>query len=56
MKVLRRYSTMSTQSSRGCPFNCECSDLIEIEGRPPRTEDAPQVLGNRFAYVASWAP
>jgi radical SAM superfamily enzyme YgiQ (UPF0313 family) len=38
------YSTMTVQCSRGCPFNCEFCDIIEIYGRRPRTKDAPQVL------------
>lgn len=39
-----RYSTMTVQYSRGCPFNCEFCDIIEIYGRRPRTKAVAQVL------------
>ncbi|WP_420239202.1 B12-binding domain-containing radical SAM protein [Telmatobacter bradus] len=39
-----RYSTMTVQYSRGCPFNCEFCDIIEIYGRKPRTKAVAQVL------------
>lgn len=39
-----RYSTMTVQYSRGCPFNCEFCDIIEIYGRQPRTKAVEQVL------------
>ena len=41
---LRHYSAMSVQYSRGCPFNCEFCDIIEIYGRVPRTKSNPQML------------
>jgi radical SAM superfamily enzyme YgiQ (UPF0313 family) len=41
---MRRYSTMTVQYSRGCPFNCEFCDIIEIYGRRPRTKAVQQVL------------
>jgi radical SAM superfamily enzyme YgiQ (UPF0313 family) len=41
---MRRYSTMAVQYSRGCPFNCEFCDIIEIYGRRPRTKAVKQVL------------
>lgn len=41
---MNRYSTMTVQYSRGCPFNCEFCDIIEIYGRRPRTKAVAQVL------------
>jgi radical SAM superfamily enzyme YgiQ (UPF0313 family) len=41
---MNRYSTMTVQYSRGCPFNCEFCDIIEIYGRRPRTKAIRQVL------------
>jgi radical SAM superfamily enzyme YgiQ (UPF0313 family) len=41
---MNRYSTMTVQYSRGCPFNCEFCDIIEIYGRKPRTKAVAQVL------------
>lgn len=41
---LKRYSAMSVQYSRGCPFQCEFCDIIEIYGRTPRTKSNEQML------------
>jgi radical SAM superfamily enzyme YgiQ (UPF0313 family) len=41
---MNRYSTMAVQASRGCPFNCEFCDIIEIYGRRPRVKAVAQVL------------
>ena len=41
---LDRYASLSVQVSRGCPFNCEFCDIIEIFGRVPRVKAPAQVL------------
>jgi radical SAM superfamily enzyme YgiQ (UPF0313 family) len=41
---VKRYSAMSVQYSRGCPFQCEFCDIIEIYGRVPRTKSNEQML------------
>jgi radical SAM superfamily enzyme YgiQ (UPF0313 family) len=52
---LKRYSTMTVQYSRGCPFNCEFCDIIEIYGRRPRTKAIVQMLAEfDQLYAAGW--
>ena len=52
---MRRYSTMTVQYSRGCPFNCEFCDIIEIYGRRPRIKPVAQVLAEFDAlYALGW--
>lgn len=41
---LDAYATCAIQVSRGCPFNCEFCDIIEIFGRKPRVKAAAQVI------------
>ena len=38
------YIYLGVQFSRGCPFNCEFCDIIELYGRVPRTKDSAQML------------
>jgi len=52
---MKRYSTMTVQYSRGCPFNCEFCDIIEIYGRRPRTKPVAQVIAELDRlYIAGW--
>ncbi len=52
---MKRYSTMTVQYSRGCPFNCEFCDIIEIYGRRPRTKPVAQVLAEfDQLYARGW--
>jgi radical SAM superfamily enzyme YgiQ (UPF0313 family) len=50
---MKRYSTMTVQYSRGCPFNCEFCDIIEIYGRRPRTKAVAQVLAELDQLMAA---
>jgi len=47
---LDKYNTMSLQNSRGCPFNCEFCDIIELFGRVPRFK-TPEQFTNEMAVL-----
>lgn len=50
-----KYSAMSLQYSRGCPFQCEFCDIIEIYGRVPRTKSNRQMIREMDAlYRIGW--
>ncbi|NIR29925.1 MAG: B12-binding domain-containing radical SAM protein [Gammaproteobacteria bacterium] len=40
---LRRYTNVSLQFSRGCPYRCEFCDIVVMFGRRPRTKPTEQV-------------
>lgn len=46
------YLRIGVQFSRGCPFNCEFCDIIELYGRVPRVKTADQMLGELDALYA----
>jgi radical SAM superfamily enzyme YgiQ (UPF0313 family) len=45
----RDYTAMAVQFSRGCPFQCEFCDIIEIYGRVPRTKRPAQITAELAA-------
>lgn len=52
---LSHYLAMTVQYSRGCPFNCEFCDIIELYGRVPRAKQSGQILGELdVLYAAGW--
>jgi radical SAM superfamily enzyme YgiQ (UPF0313 family) len=52
---MSKYSAMSLQYSRGCPFNCEFCDITFLDGRIPRTKDKEQVLAELDSiYKHGW--
>jgi radical SAM superfamily enzyme YgiQ (UPF0313 family) len=49
--TLNKYTLMSVQFSRGCPFTCEFCDIITIYGRRPRTKSPAQLIGELDALL-----
>ncbi len=47
-----QYLHVGVQFSRGCPFNCEFCDIIELYGRVPRTKTALQVISELDSLYA----
>ncbi len=44
---LDRYTNVSLQFSRGCPYRCEFCDIVVMFGRRPRTK-APEQIGREL--------
>jgi len=52
---IRKYSTMSLQYSRGCPFDCDFCDIVVLNGREVRTKSREQFLTELDAlYNRGW--
>jgi len=49
------YIDLSIQTSRGCPFDCEFCDVVNLFGRKPRYKEPEQVLAELEAlYRLGW--
>jgi len=52
---LQEYLTLSIQTSRGCPFDCEFCDVVSLFGRKVRHKSPEQVLAELEAiYHLGW--
>ena len=52
---MNKYSSMSLQYSRGCPYDCEFCDIIILNGHQPRTKTREQMLAELDAlYAHGW--
>ncbi|MCK9377776.1 MAG: DUF4070 domain-containing protein [Syntrophobacterales bacterium] len=53
--TLDDYVTMSIQTSRGCPFDCEFCDIVSLYGRKPRYKEPDQVIAElEVLYRLGW--
>lgn len=50
--ALKKYMHVGVQFSRGCPFDCEFCNVVELNGRKPRTKEVSQVLAELDALRA----
>ncbi|MGA8830487.1 MAG: B12-binding domain-containing radical SAM protein [Desulfomonilaceae bacterium] len=49
------YASMSVQYSRGCPYDCEFCDIVNLNGRRPRTKSNDQMLQEfEILYAMGW--
>ncbi len=52
---LDAYLAITVQFSRGCPFQCEFCDIINLFGRKPRTKTPAQMLAElEVLYQMGW--
>lgn len=52
---LDAYMAITVQFSRGCPFQCEFCDIINLYGRKPRTKTPEQMLAEfETLYQMGW--
>ena len=47
------YHAIGVQWGRGCPFNCEFCDIVELFGRRPRTKEPAQFCRELDALLAT---
>jgi radical SAM superfamily enzyme YgiQ (UPF0313 family) len=52
---VKDYAAMSAQYSRGCPFDCEFCDIVNLNGRVPRVKSNEQMFREFDAlYDLGW--
>lgn len=51
----KHYASLSVQYSRGCPFDCEFCDIVNLNGRQPRVKSNEQMLREfQILYDMGW--
>jgi radical SAM superfamily enzyme YgiQ (UPF0313 family) len=51
----RHYASLCIQYSRGCPFNCEFCDIVNLNGRVPRVKSNEQMVREfESLYEIGW--
>ena len=49
------YASMSVQYSRGCPYDCEFCDIVNLNGRSPRVKSNDQMIREfEILYDMGW--
>ena len=52
---MKYYASMSVQYSRGCPFDCEFCDIVNLNGRKPRVKSSAQMIRElQILYDMGW--
>ena len=52
---MKKYTSMSIQYSRGCPYNCDFCDIIVLNGNVPRTKSKEQIVSELDSiYRKGW--
>ena len=51
---MKYYASMSVQYSRGCPFDCEFCDIVNLNGRKPRVKSNDQMIREFATALRSW--
>jgi len=52
---LENYAVLNIQTSRGCPYDCEFCDVVNLFGRKPRYKKPEQILAELEAiYQLGW--
>lgn len=52
---LKLYASMSVQYSRGCPYDCEFCDIVNLNGRRPRVKSNGQMIQEfEILYDMGW--
>lgn len=52
---MKHYASLALQYSRGCPFDCEFCDIVNLNGRRPRVKSNEQMLAElQTIYDMGW--